>query len=148
MHGEFSEAAAWQQSPPHPPSGAQLGATVRDLVSSWIANHLPRIQQICDVLLHAAASTLRAQRPAILTYAVGTLITEIDAAVTNPHLTQGMLSERLANAGVLPMFGFPTRVRYLYHNRPAQGGRWPPEEVVDRPLDIAISPVCSWLGDR
>ena len=139
VHGEFSEVAAWQQPPPHPPSGIQPGATVRDLVSDWIANHRPRIHQICDVLLHAAAPTLRAQRSAILAYAMGTLITEIDAAVTNPHLTQDMLSERLANAGVLPMFGFPTRVRYLYHKRPAQGGRWPPEEVVDRPLDIAIS---------
>ena len=37
------------------------------------------------------------------------------------------------------MFGFPTRVRYLYHKRPMAGGEWPPEEVVDRPLDLAIS---------
>ena len=139
VHGEFGGAAAWQQTAPHPPSGAQPGATVRDLVSDWIANHHQRIEEICDVLLHAAAPTLRAQRPSILSYAVSALIIEIDAAVTNPHLTQDMLSERLANAGVLPMFGFPTRVRYLYHKRPAQGGRWPPEEVVDRPLDIAIS---------
>ena len=50
-----------------------------------------------------------------------------------------MLSERLANDGVLPMFGFPTRVRYLYHKYPNRGGHWPPEEVVDRPIDIAIS---------
>ena len=70
-------------------------------------------------------------RPAILNYGLAGLITEIDIAVTNPHLTQDHLSERLANAGVLPMFGFPTRVRYLYHKRPAVGGHWPgsPDET-------------------
>ena len=139
VHGEFGEATAWQQPAPQLPLGAQLGATVRDLVSDWIANHHPRIGEICDLLLHAAAPSLRAQRPAILAYALGGLITDIDGAVANPHLTQDQLSERLANAGVLPMFGFPTRVRYLYHKRPVQGGQWPPEEVVDRPIDLAIS---------
>ena len=35
--------------------------------------------------------------------------------------TQRELSERLANAGILPMFGFPTRVRELYYPE----GAWP-----------------------
>ena len=38
------------------------------------------------------------------------------------------------------MFGFPTRVRYLFHKRPFAGYDWPPEEgIVDRDLDVAIS---------
>ena len=37
------------------------------------------------------------------------------------------------------MFGFPTRVRYLFHKRPNAGNKWPPEDVIDRPLDLAIS---------
>ena len=38
------------------------------------------------------------------------------------------------------MFGFPTRVRYLFHQRPFAGYDWPPEEgIVDRDLDVAIS---------
>src|SRR5262249_9003118 len=45
-----------------------------------------------------------------------------------------------ANAGRLPMFGFPTRVRLLYTRWPHLGFPWPPERgLVDRPLDIAIS---------
>ena len=139
VHGEFGRANGWQQPAPSPPSGTQPGATVRDLVSHWIASNHPRIQQICDVLLHRAEQSLQAQRATILTFATGGLIPDIDAAVANPHLTQDTLSERLANAGILPMFGFPTRVRYLYHKYPKQGGSWPPEEVVDRPIDIAIS---------
>ena len=42
------------------------------------------------------------------------LVGEIDVAVESPYYLQGELSELLANAGVLPMFGFPTRVRPLY----------------------------------
>jgi DEAD/DEAH box helicase domain-containing protein len=37
------------------------------------------------------------------------------------------------------MFGFPTRVRSLFHKHPNAGAKWPPEDVVDRPLDLAIS---------
>src|SRR5262249_8309561 len=47
-------------------------------------------------------------------------------------------SKLLANAGILPMFGFPSRIRLLYHGAPS-GRRWPPENTVDRELDIAIS---------
>jgi hypothetical protein len=37
------------------------------------------------------------------------------------------------------MFGFPTRVRLLFHERPSRAD-WPPEDgVVDRDLDMAIS---------
>src|SRR5262249_36776024 len=69
------------------------------------------------------------------------LLREIDERAchpeSHPHLP---LSERLAALGVLPMFGFPTRVRYLFHERPTLGaGGWPPDHgVVDRELEIGI----------
>ena len=47
------------------------------------------------------------------------LIEHINAVVADPLFTHADLSERLANAGVLPMFGFPTRVRELV---PKRGG--------------------------
>lgn len=37
------------------------------------------------------------------------------------------------------MFGFPTRTRNLYHDRPIAIKPWPPEDTVNRDLDIAIS---------
>ncbi len=139
VHGEFGETAAWNVAPPIHPNGYPAGATVRDLVDAWIARNSQRIADLCDLLLQAADPGLQAQRPAILAFASGGLIAAIDAAVASPHLTQDQLSERLANAGVLPMFGFPTRVRYLYHKRPDAAGGWPPQDVIDRPLDLAIS---------
>jgi len=66
------------------------------------------------------------------------LVGAIDAAVVSRHFTQPELSERLANAGVLPMFGFPTRVRPLYRRRP-QGPDDDGAVVSDRALDMAIS---------
>lgn len=55
-------------------------------------------------------------------------------------MQQTALSERLANAGLLPMFGFPTRGRTLFTQWPRQARPWPPETgTIDRDLDVAIS---------
>jgi len=66
------------------------------------------------------------------------LVDEIDSAVDSPYYLQTELSELLANAGILPIFGFPTRVRQLF-------GRWVKSRedldkfaVSDRSLDQAI----------
>jgi DEAD/DEAH box helicase domain-containing protein len=135
VHGEFGESAAWAQ--PVVTTGG-TGLSVRDQVSAWISANAPRISDICSVLLHAADPVLQARQGALETWVATGLVTEIDHAVASPSLVQIQLSERLANAGILPMFGFPTRTRYLYHGRPS-GGQWPPADVVDRALDLAIS---------
>ena len=46
------------------------------------------------------------------------LILDIDQAVNNPAFKAEELSLLLASAGVLPMFGFPTRERPLYSRQP------------------------------
>ncbi len=50
-------------------------------------------------------------RADIQAYLLNGLISEIRRIASDPSYTQEALSERLANAGLLPMFGFPTRVR-------------------------------------
>jgi len=60
------------------------------------------------------------------------LIPEIQNIVSDSTYTQDTLSERLANAGQLPMFGFPTRVRLLHT-------KWSSNGTIDRNLDTAIS---------
>lgn len=49
------------------------------------------------------------------------------------------LSHALALAGILPMFGFPTRVRNLYSHRPKDRRELDEAIVADRSLDMAIS---------
>lgn len=135
VHGEFGETAAWTQPVASP--GAPPGSTVRALVAGWIGSNATRVSALCSLLLHAAKPQLQARQAALESWVATDLVPAIDAAVASPHLVQVQLSERLANAGVLPMFGFPTRTRYLYHDRPR--GQLPPPDVVDRPLDLAIS---------
>ena len=139
VHGEFGTAPNWNQSPPQPPAGAPPGATTAQLVVGWIQNNGAEVARVCDVLLVYADAALQAQRQAMVDYVMNDLVPAVTAASTDPRYTQSALSERLANAGVLPMFGFPTRTRFLYHDRPRRPYPWPPEDVIDRELDIAIS---------
>ncbi len=139
VHGEFGDAAAWGAPPAQPPPGMPQGMTVAQLVDWWIQNNSAAVARTCDVLLSYTTPELQAQRPALINYIQNQLVPRVTDAATNPRLPQRSLSERLANVGILPMFGFPTRIRYLFHKRPGGTYEWPPKGVVDRELDIAIS---------
>lgn len=136
VHGEFGSAVEWNS----PPVGAAPGSPpVSQMVSQWIQGNAADIGATCDVLLTFADPVLLPQRPQLIAYVLNDLIPAVSAASTDPTLPQRSLSERLANKGILPMFGFPTRVRYLFYDQPASGAEWPPEDIIDRDLDIAIS---------
>ena len=66
---------------------------------------------------------------------VGKIKEEIDLWAAE----EGELSELLATAGVLPMFGFPTRARDLYDRRVRSRRELDNAVVADRPLDMAVS---------
>ncbi len=136
VHGEFGEATGWNQSPP----GVNGGSTVAEMVNAWIQQNLPAVEHTCDALLAFAEPELIQQRSDLLTWVRDELVTKVtDIANDDAVYVQSSLSERLANAGLLPMFGFPTRTRYLFHGDPRRSREWPPKETVDRDLDLAIS---------
>lgn len=64
------------------------------------------------------------------------LINKIDSKLDDKKFIQEDLSERLASAGLLPMFGFPTQVRLLYQGKPS----FPisKAKTIDRAEDIAL----------
>ncbi len=135
VHGEFGSAAEWNL--PHLTTPNQ---TVEQNVSGWIQANQNAVGAIADVLLAYTHPNLANQRQNLIDFVNQQLIPEITNAANDPRLIQDSLSERLANAGLLPMFGFPTRVRYLFHQRPFAAYDWPPEQgIVDRDLDLAIS---------
>lgn len=138
VHGEFGTAVAWNHPPENPPPGAPQGVTVCDLVTLWLQNNSTSISHACDMLLAYTDPILQAQRPALIAYIQNDLIGEIDNVANDQSLPDQSLSKRLAYRGILPMFGFPTRVRLLHHNPPTIRP-WPPDDTVDRDLDIAIS---------
>ena len=139
VHGEFGTAEAWSQPPPQTPAGASPTATTAQLVFDWVQQNGAEVARVCDVLLTHTDAALRAQRQALIDQVVKDLVSKVTAISTDARYTQSALSERLANAGLLPMFGFPTRIRFLFHDRPGGAHQWPPEDVIDRELDIAIS---------
>jgi ATP-dependent helicase YprA (DUF1998 family) len=139
VHGEFGNAADWGAPPTQPPPGTPSGMTVAQLVDNWIQSNQAATAHTCDVLLAFTPPQMQGLKPALIADVQTQLVPRVTAASVDPRLPQRSLSERLANVGVLPMFGFPTRVRYLFHERPGGAYEWPPEGVVDRELDIAIS---------
>jgi DEAD/DEAH box helicase domain-containing protein len=139
VHGEFGPAAAWD-------------AVFRPLVEAWLfdATSEAKIRQAIASLCRSTPwegdqafatrtlTCLRTGLPDDITLPKG-LLAAVTTIAGDARFTQEALSERLANAGLLPMFGFPTRVRVLYTRWP-RTRPWPPEgDVVDRDLDIAIS---------
>ncbi len=136
VHGEFGPADAWTEPPIAQPAGYG-GATVAEIIQEWIDRHPDEIGQVCDSLLVGTRLEGRpAERNEAIRWIESRLVREVTDATDDPGLIQVGLSERLANRGILPMFGFPTRSRNLYHRQPR---RWPPKEVVDRDLELAVS---------
>jgi DEAD/DEAH box helicase domain-containing protein len=118
VHGEFGLAEKWQE--------------VEPLVRQWIASHDQEIQTVITQLCqqtHLSAD----DRQALHHYICNDLVNKISEIATSNAYSQSQLSERLANAGILPMFGFPTRVRLLYTRWSASQG------TIDRDLDTAIA---------
>jgi len=136
VHGEFGTAAAWSQPPANPPAG-YAGPAVSDMVQEWIMRNGAAIAGTCDALLVGTRlANDAAARQSAIDRITNDLVREVTAATNDPALIQDSLSERLANRGILPMFGFPTRQRLLYQRSP---GNWPPRKVVDRDLELAVS---------
>ncbi|MEU6359850.1 DEAD/DEAH box helicase [Streptomyces albidoflavus] len=122
VHGQFGLARDW--------------LAARHAVEAWIAAEAGQIRDL-------AASLARLTRGAdsaasALQWIAKDLVPDVTAIAEGPRGHRD-LSQRLAEAGVLPMFGFPTSVRYLYTKKPNESYPWPPAGVVDRSLDIAIA---------
>lgn len=76
------------------------------------------------------------------------LVQKIKDKVGNSEFIQQDLSERLAAAGLLPMFGFPTQVRYLYQGMPSDLKK---VNGIDRDQMMALStfaPGCENVKDK
>jgi len=116
VHGEFDKTENWQLH--------------KNKVKDWISNNKVVINSICNSLNES-----QQEIPNIIKFIETQLICEIDKIVSDISYSQEELSERLANAGILPMFGFPTRSRVLYDKEPKHndvGG-------INREIDLAIS---------
>lgn len=125
VHGEFGKISDW--------------TTNREKLSEWIKTQQGKIQQIVKVLAAQTELGIQHGMDELIYWVTTELETDIDECVENHEHEDDDLSQVLAESGLLPMFGFPTGVRLLYHKRP-EVSNWPPTSgVVDRDIELAIS---------
>jgi len=119
VHGEFGTVDDW--------------ASYESQILDWLNDPINEAN-ILSILNALRFQTIlpNATDQQILSYFRIDLIPIIQNIVSDPTYNQDTLSERLANAGQLPMFGFPTRVRLLHT-------KWSNNGTIDRDLDTAIS---------
>ena len=126
VHGEFGSIDAWPK--------------LRGLLSVAIEAQKPSIVGLVDALLARAPDELMAQRDQLIMWATSagpdSLVAAAEAQL-GVISTQTEVSQHLAERGVLPMFGFPTRVRDMFLRRPKRTYPWPPSHRVDRQLELA-----------
>lgn len=122
VHGAFGKTADWQ-------------TMLRPRLEDWLRNNADVVRETARSLAQSTAFQGSAEEEA--ERCVSTLLEDIDhAARTQRHAD---LSQLLAERGLLPMFGFPTSVRYLYLKRPQRSYPWPPAGAIDRDLSMAVS---------
>ncbi len=120
LHGIFGRVGEWH-------------STYRTAIATWLAAS-PEVEQVVERLV--AFTPLSGSEAGLVGSVRSNLVQSIDDAVSNPRLIQDELSHRLAVAGILPMFGFPTQVRSLFQDKKAS--RLDEVVISDRPLDHAI----------
>lgn len=102
VHGEFGLAENWDD---------EKGESVQQLLNR------EEISRLADVLSFGHSLGDK-EKEDLVGEISSSLVREIsNVAEDNGNYPQENLSERLANAGILPMFGFPTKTRYLYLER-------------------------------
>lgn len=122
VHGQFGSRDGWLEN-----------EALRNGIDGWIGAHG---QEIAD----AAASLLRFthlpadERERLVAYVTSDLVGEITRVAESNRNSE--LSQALAEAGLLPMFGFPTQVKTLYTRRPAPRKD---ASTLDRDSAIAVS---------
>ena len=121
VHGNFGTVDEWQ--------------TNKRILSDWLLDNESEVDRIITVVTCGTEISLK-QKNEIKEYIYNNLIDRITEIAVSEDFTQEFLSERLANAGLLPMYGFPTRTRNLYLKKPT---KLPSDDVISRDIDMALS---------
>lgn len=123
IHGTFGPTSGWDQR--------------RYEISGW----LERSPEVTEVVRRLTALTGLddVQIGHLEEWAREHLVDDIDAKKLLWADEEGELSELLATAGILPMFGFPTRARNLYGTAVRTRDDLDRGVIAERPLDMAVS---------
>ena len=132
-HGEFGLRKDWKQN----------SQDIKDEVKKWLASpsngHI--LTEIAALLTSNQDLIKKLTDYAALTTLPNSLFENIEKAAEDDSVVADSLAECLAEDGVLPMYGMPTRDRLLYHSLQSTKDNGIREEIssVSRPIDQAIS---------
>lgn len=132
-HGEFGTRQEWKDNV----NG------IKDDIKAWLSSEAnkPLLRKIASLLTQNEDLIERLIDYAAHSENEGSLCEQIDKAVADFSVVAESLAECLAEDGVLPMYGMPTRDRLLYHSFRYEKGNVISDELssVSRPIDQAIS---------
>lgn len=123
IHGTFGTTSDWPG--------------YKDAIAAWLRQS-PEVSVVVRRLI-AFTGLDEAQADELERWIRTDLILDINNKIKQWANEEGELSELLATAGTLPMFGFPTRARNLYYRRVSSRRALEDSVVSDRPLDMAVS---------
>lgn len=132
-HGEFGTRQEWKDN---------ING-IKDDIKAWLSAEAnkPLLRKIASLLTQNEDLINR-----LIDYTThpeqdGSLCKQMDKAVADSSVFAESLAECLAEDGVLPMYGMPTRDRLLYHSFRYEKGNVISDELssVSRPIDQAIS---------
>lgn len=150
IHGEFGTVDDWKNEPSR-----------EDTVNKWIENNLNKIKKEIIPIFTKDPEIQNKIFDELFANPISDfyLINQINKILNdvNSEFIQDDLSERLASAGLLPMFGFPTQLRVMYqgtpklYGNPFEKGHYLNPIVVDRDQEIALSgfaPGAEYIKDK
>jgi Lhr-like helicase len=120
-HGEFGKTEDWRNN-----------ETRHQQVRYWLEIS-PEVTEIVNSLL-VGVENIDSDKFEL--FARNELFQQIDNCANNLELAGDGLAERLAEGGILPMYGMPSRVRDLYHHAPSRRNK---VATIDRDLDLAVT---------
>ncbi|WP_135503049.1 DEAD/DEAH box helicase [Roseovarius aestuariivivens] len=121
-HGAFGRSSEWFTSYHQP-------------VSEWLEQSA-EVKHVVGRLTSFAPLDGAEVIEAVESYVRSDLVKQIGECVLSSQFIQEELSHRLAVAGILPMFGFPTQVRSIFWD--VKRNRAEDTVISDRPLDHAV----------
>lgn len=137
--------AWWGEYDERPDTHGEFGTIAdfpsrRDGVKAWLqdSSNDVTVAGICSIVTSASGVSPEQVEDYLRDDGPNGLMARVDTAMVSGEFVERNTANRLAEAGILPMYGMPTRVRPLYFDVP-KNGTFDDPKAIDRELDVAIT---------
>lgn len=136
----LSTGVNWTNTSHEPDTHGEMGtldeaATHLVSVEEWICANKAQVEHLARVITRGSRIS-----PDVLSNFISNELPEkIKEVIESDAYVGRTLAQRLAEAGVLPMFGMPTSIRQLYFELPSTKSSTAEAKSLDRPSDQAIA---------